>query len=244
MKLWKSWAVAAKDIDSFRTKKTDVYSLVAASLIVSIGLPVLMWLLMRRTAIPPLEIVVLLSTSSSFFIILASLLPNTIASYSIVGEKVEKTLEPLLATPTTDGEILLGKNLAAFLPAVLLTYAGAAIFMVLMDVLTISRLGYLFFPNWTMAVILLLTAPLACIFSIEFNVIISAKVSDIRAAQQFGLLALLPFTGIYVAAEVGFISLTPANLVIISAIILVADAILFYLSRATFRREEILTKWK
>jgi hypothetical protein len=45
-------------------------------------------------------------------------------------------------------------------------------------------------------------------------------------------------------AEVGFISLTPANLVIISAIVLVADALFFYIRRATFRREEILTKWK
>jgi ABC-2 type transport system permease protein len=55
------------------------------------------------------------------FVVLATVLPSTIAAHSIVGEKVEKTLEPLLATPTTDGEILLGKGIAAFLPPIIST---------------------------------------------------------------------------------------------------------------------------
>ena len=95
-----------------------------------------------------------------------------------------------------------------------------------------------------MAVILLITVPLISILSTEFNVIISARVSDVRAAQQFGALIVLPLAAIYLATEIAFVSLTPANLLIISAIILALDAILFYVSRATFRREEILTKWK
>lgn len=101
------------------------------------------------------------------------------------------------------------------------TYAGAVIFMTLSDGVTSSRLEYLFFPNWTIAVILLLTAPFACIFSIELNIIMSSKVGDIRAAQQSGVLVLLPLFGISVGSEVGFLPFTPANLVIISAIILV-----------------------
>ena len=71
---------------------------------------------------------------------------------------------------------------------------------------------------------------------VESNVITSARVSDIRAAQQFGALITLPLAGIYVAAEIDFLSLTPANLAIISTIILVIDVHLFSLSRATFRR--------
>jgi ABC-2 type transport system permease protein len=45
-----------------------------------------------------------------FFIIGAVSLPVGIAAYSVVGEKVEKSLEPLLTTPLTDGEILMGKK--------------------------------------------------------------------------------------------------------------------------------------
>jgi ABC-2 type transport system permease protein len=116
--------------------------------------------------------------------------------------------------------------------------------MVLMDAVTSAKLGYVYFPNWTVAVILLITVPLTTILSTEFSVITSARVSDARAAQQFGALIVLPLAAIYLATEIAFVSLTPANLLIISAIILVIDALLFSLSRATFRREEILTKWK
>ncbi|MGZ7180548.1 MAG: ABC transporter permease subunit [Halobacteriota archaeon] len=244
MKLWKSWVIARKDFATFRTKRYIIYSLVVVPLLISIGLPGVTMLLIRRATTPLPVIVSLLNAFSFFFVILAGLLPISIGAYSIVGEKLEKTLEPLLATPTTDGEILLGKVLSAFLPSIIATYVGAVIFMVLMDGVTSGRLGYLFFPNWTMAVILLVTVPLISILSSEFNVIISARVSDIRAAQQFGMLVLLPLAVIYVALEIGFVSLTPAILAIIFAIILVIDALLFFLSRATFRREEILTKWR
>jgi len=251
MKLWKSWVIARKDFATFRTKRYVIYSLVVTPLLISIGLPSLIWLGIGSAPIPPSQLPAIISglndvfnAFSFLFVLIAGILPISIGTYSIVGEKLEKTLEPLLATPTTDGEILLGKVIAAFLPSVIATYAGAVIFMVLMDAVTSTKLGYVYFPNWTVAVILLITVPLISILSTEFNVIISARVSDVRAAQQFGALIVLPLVAIYIATETAFVSLTPANLLIISAIILAVDAILFYVSRATFRREEILTKWK
>ena len=41
-----------------------------------------------------------------FFIIYPVVLPTVMASYSFVGEKLNRSLEPLLATPTTDSELL------------------------------------------------------------------------------------------------------------------------------------------
>jgi ABC-2 type transport system permease protein len=185
-----------------------------------------------------------MNTFAFFFVIIPSIIPTPIASYSIVGEKVEKSLEPLLATPTTDGEILLGKSIAAFLPAIIATYSGAAIFMTLMDSITYGKLGYLYYPNWGMGLILLLLAPLAAILSIESSVIASSRVSDVRSASQLGSLMFLPFMGIYLASEIGLISLDTDNLLIISVVLAALDFVLFRISVATFRREEILTKWK
>ncbi len=51
------------------------------------------------------------------FLIIPIIIPVTIASYSIVGEKTTRTLEPLLATPITTAELLWGKTLAAIIPA-------------------------------------------------------------------------------------------------------------------------------
>ncbi len=244
MKLSKSWVIARKDFATFRTKRYIIYSLVVLPLFVSIGLPLVVSFVIRNAATPLPHIISVLNAFSFFFVIVAGVLPISIGAYSIVGEKLEGTLEPLLATPTTDGEILLRKSLAAFLPTVVAIYAGSVIFMVLMGAVTSARLGYLFFPNWIIAVILLAIVPLISILSTEFNVIVSARVSDIRAAQQLGALILLPLGVIYVALEIGFVFPTPATLAAIIAIVLGIDVLLFSLSRATFRREEILTKWK
>jgi len=43
------------------------------------------------------------------FMMMPLLLPITIAAYSIVGEKTTRSLEPLLATPITTLELLVGK---------------------------------------------------------------------------------------------------------------------------------------
>jgi len=244
LELWKSWVVATNDFSIFWKKKYIVYSLIGIPVTLSIGLPLALRLIMQGNPISVSELEVVLNAFAFLFILLASFLPTILASYSFVGEKLEKNLEPLLATPTTDGELLLGKGLAAFLPSILTTYLGAAVFMVLVDRLTYGALGTYYFPNWNTTVILLVAVPIACAFSVGVNIIISSLVSDLRAAQQLGILVLLPVGGLYVLAERDFKSLEIGNLIIISALLLVADAFLFYLSRVTFRREEILTKWK
>ena len=225
-------------------KKSILYSVVALPLAISIGLPAVILFAERRATIPIPALIPLLDAFSFFFVILASIIPTVIASYSFVGEKVEKSLEPLLATPTTDSEILLGKSLAAFLPSIAALYVSASIFMVLINAVTTGEIGSIFFPNWTIAVDVLLAAPLACILSVELNVILSARVNDVRAAGQLGSLVMVPFAGLYVLGEARFVLLDVNNLLMISAVLLFVDAILFFVSRSTFRREEILTKWK
>lgn len=134
--------------------------------------------------------------------------------------------------------------IAKLLPAIVATDAGATIYMSLIDSITYGKLGYLFYPNWGIGVILLLLAPLAAVLSIELCVIASARVSNVRAASQLGSVMFLPFMGIFLAGEIGLISLGTNNLLVIAVVLAAVDLILFRISTATFRREEILTKWK
>ncbi len=221
-----------------------VYTVVFFPLFVSIGLPGIIWFVASKPEVSADVLKGLLDSFSFFFIVIATLIPTAISSYSIVGEKVEKSLEPLLATPATDDEILLGKSIASFIPAMLAVYVGAAIFMILTDIVTSSKLGYLYNPNWTIALILLVVTPLAVLFSVEVNVLISSRVNDVRTASQLGGLMVLPFAGVYVLSEIMLISIDIPTLALISGILLATDVVLFYLSRATFQREGILTKWK
>lgn len=247
MRLSQSWIIASKDFAVFAKKKSIIYSMLIIPLLFSILLPVAISLTKKTTA----ELPLLLPAFAFIFLELSGLLPTAIASYSIVGEKLEKSLEPLLATPTTDSEILFGKGISAFLPSIGGILGGSVIFMFLMDLVTRSKLGYYFFPNASADIVFFLMIPLAVIMSVEWNVIVSSRVSDVRIAQQFGYLLMVPFLAIYVAGEltalkvINFINLgIMSNLLYLSAGLAVAVVILFMIARATFRREEILTKWK
>ena len=245
MNLRHSWIIAMKDIKIFIRKRTVLSTVVLLPLMLSILFPLVIEFAGRRTGgIPTSYLITLLDSFAWFFVIIPAVIPGPIASYSIVGEKVEKSLEPLLVTPTTDGEILLGKSIAAFLPAIVATYAGATIFMVGIDAVTQGKLGYLYFPNLEMALILFLLAPLAILLSIELNVISSSRVNDVRTASQLGSVIFLPFIGIYLAGEIGVITLDTNTLLIIAAIMAALVLVLFRVSTALFQREQILTKWK
>jgi ABC-2 type transport system permease protein len=245
MRLSKSWIVAQKDFSVFRKNKYIFYSIVAMPLLFGIVIP--LGLLLSMPANDPtvaIQIPFILNLITTYFVILAVILPTVIASYSFVGEKVEKSLEPLLATPTTDSELLFGKSIAALLPSLGATYLGAVIFLVISDVWSINNLGYFVLPNVTWAITLGVMAPLACILSVESNIIISSKVNDIRAAQQLGGFIVLPIILVLIlGSSTNFLPAEQLALVM-SGALAIADVAFFYLSKATFKREEILTKWK
>jgi ABC-2 type transport system permease protein len=247
VRLAKSWIIAAKDFKTLRKKKNIIYTLFVVPFLIAVLIPTVIDFAGQKNGnrTSPAELVVLLPAFLFFYVILAAYLATPIASYTIVGEKVEKSLEPLLATPTTDSEILLGKGIAAFFPPLAPLLGGSALFMLLMDLTTKGKLGYYYFPDSNTALVLLLLVPLALLMSVQLNVIISSRVTDVRTGQQLGALAVLPFAGLYVSGELNLIDLGDAsNLLIIAAALLVVDVMLFFVSRATFRREEILTKWK
>lgn len=245
MNLHNAWSVASKDFETFKRRRSIIYTTIAFPLGIGFGFPAVVAAITHLTGSTiNASIAPFLNAFSFWFVIGAAGLPNAIASYSIAGEKIQKSLEPLLATPMKDSEILLGKSIACFVPPIASMWAGSAIFMVLMDILTLPGLGYLYYPNWSIGVILLLLAPLASILSIELAVIMSARASDVRTVQQIAGVFFFPFIIIYVMTEIGVIALNATNLLIMSGIFLVIDLSLFYLSTATFKREEILTRWK
>jgi ABC-type Na+ efflux pump permease subunit len=245
MRLSKAWLIATRDFKIFRHQKNIWYSIIIFPIILSILFPTVLTYAQRKsTELTGTRLEQLMDSFSFFIVIGAAFVPLSIASYSIVGEKVEKSLEPLLATPLTDGEILLGKTISALLPTLVAMYTGAAIFMVGVDAVTFQKLTVYYFPNWTIATIILVLAPIATVLSIEFSIIVSSRVNDVRSANSFGIFMFFPFLAIYLASEIGLITLDTTNILIISGILLAIDIVLFYISTSTFQREEILTKWK
>jgi ABC-2 type transport system permease protein len=246
MRLSQAWIVARHDMGLFRRKRGILIGLVALPIGVGIGFPILVdYIIAQTTSATAVSVLPgLIDAFSFWFVISAGILPTAISSYGIVGEKVERSLEPLLSTPTTDGEILLGKVLAPFLPTILSIWAGSVLFQVLIDWSTRGVLGYYYFPNWQMALILFVLTPLACLYAIEFSVLVSSRVTDARSAQQYAGLIFMPLIFIYLGGEIGRLTLDATNLVYISGALAVVVLLLFVVSRRLFHRDEILTRWK
>lgn len=72
----------------------------------------------------------------------------------------------------------------------------------------------------------------------------SSCVNDVRGANQIAGLMFIPFMAIFLAEAEGVITFNIDNLLIIFGIVFIADVALLFLSASTFKREEILTKWK
>ncbi len=245
MRLSKAWTIASRDFKIFTKQRNIWYSIIIFPVITSFIFPlVLQQAINRANSISAAAIPTLLNSFSFFFVIGAAFVPLGIAAYSIVGEKVEKSLEPLLATPITDGEILLGKTISALVPTLVAMYVGSVIFMTGMDLVSYQKLGYYYFPNLTIATLLLVLVPIASVMSILYSIIVSSRVNDVRSANSYGILMYFPFLGIFFASETGIITLDINTLLIISGVLLAVDVALFFVSTKTFRREEILTKWK
>jgi ABC-2 type transport system permease protein len=177
------------------------------------------------------------------FIIVPATLPTIIASYSIVGEKNNRSLEPLLATPITDGELLAGKIFSAFIPSMASTLLAFFLGVILLDIILIPKVAYPLLPNLTWILSILLLAPTACFMSVLACVLVSSKVSDVRAAQQVGGFVVMPVVVLMLGVLSGFIFLSPLMIFIFAGAYGGIDLGLFYFARAIFNRESIITKW-
>ncbi len=177
------------------------------------------------------------------FIIVPATLPTIIATYSIVGEKNNRSLEPLLATPTTDGELLAGKIFSSFIPSMGSTLLAFSLGVVLLDIVLIPKVGYPLLPTLTWILSILLLAPTACLMSVLACVLVSSKVSDVRAAQQLGGFVVMPVVVLMLGVLSGFIFLSPLMIFVFAGLYGCLDLGLFYFAKAIFNRETILTKW-
>lgn len=178
------------------------------------------------------------------FLMMPVMIPITIASYSIVGEKTRRTLEPLLATPVTTLELLAGKGLAAALPAIAATWLSFGIFVVGALMMGMGRdLVLKFFdPMWLTAIFVV--GPLLALAGVSIAVMISSRTTDPRVAEQISGLFVLPLVGLIVAQTAGLILLDRTLVLWMAFVMVVLDVVLLFFAGRLFQREHILTRWK
>ena len=177
---------------------------------------------------------------SLLMLIVPIVLPPVIAAYSVVGERDQGTLEPVLTAPVRASELLLGKAVAAFIPSVGLAYAIYAV------VLTSVRLGaahvvtsVLFHPPQLLAQ--LLFTPLLALWAIWVGIGISTRVSDVRVAQQLATLAGLPLLGFTSLVSFQIIKPSVPLAVGLALALLAIDLVAWRVVAGLFDSERLLT---
>jgi len=178
------------------------------------------------------------------FLLLPAIIPITIASYSIVGEKTTHTLEPLLATPITTTQLLAGKAVAAAIPAIVATLVGYGIFVTGVSILAVGTAvaRQLFSPLWMLGIFGV--GPLLSIAGVSLAVMISSRVNDPRVAEQVSALVLLPIMAVFMGQIFGAVVLNLQLMLVIALGLIVVDAALLFFATQLFQRETILTRWK
>ena len=178
-----------------------------------------------------------------FFLLMPAYIPLSIATFSIIGEKQARSLEPVLAAPIRTVELLSGKAVAALVPGVLAGWVTYLIFVILASLVYGPALfGVVTDPSWLAGVFLL--GPAVGLASVVAGVLVSARVNDPRVAQQVGGVIIVPIVGIVLIQATGTFLVGAAGYALLAVIVLVVSLAGLRIGVRLFDREAILTRWR
>jgi ABC-type Na+ efflux pump permease subunit len=174
------------------------------------------------------------------FLVLPIFLPILLAAQSIGGERERRTLEPLLATRVSTLSIILGKSIAALVPALAITWVAAALFCAGIDLV----IGHFLLPDAAWLFGTLVLSPLLALFGNAMAVVVSSRVLDPRAAQNLAATTVVPLLGLLVVQLAGRIALGQRFYAALALGVAAADVALVFAAVHLFDRERLLTQWR
>ncbi len=195
--------------------------------------------------LPPGDLVQMMLLGQFLFMMLMVpiIVPVTISTFSVIGEKQSRTLEPLLATPIHTWELLLGKSLAAAVPAIAATWISYGILVIGMGIIA-SPVVFASVVSGMWLLAILIIVPLLALLGVNLGILISSRVNDTRVAQQIAGLGVLPLVGMGMAQTMGRILYDLPMFAIGTVVLAAMDVAVLISATKLFQRETILTRWK
>ena len=167
----------------------------------------------------------------------------TIGATSIVQEKTNRSLEPLLATPTTDTELLVGKAITPLLPGVVAAWVCYGVEFVVIDAIAWPVVGGPLVPTALAVYQMLVIAPALGLLGTLAILVVSSWAKDSRAAQQMSTFVVLP---VLITVLVAFIVVPPTPVIVagFTVALVVAIWVMGRLAVRRFDRPSILISWR
>ncbi len=157
-----------------------------------------------------------------------------IALETFVGEKERRSLEPLLAMPLSDGQLYLGKVLAAAAVPLMASYMGIAIYILSLYV-TIR-----YFPPGPLLIQIFLLTTAEALVMVSGAVVVSSQTTSVRAANLLASFIIVPMALLVQGEAMVMFWARYDVLWWIVAALLMADLILIRMGVRIFNREELL----
>lgn len=176
------------------------------------------------------------------FLVLPLMLSCMIAAEAFVGEKERKTLEALLYTPATDGELFLGKALAALIPGIVYTWVNFVIFALVTNIAGFPVMGRIWFPTASWWGLMICVVPAVALLGVAATVIISTRVKTFMEAYQASGILVILILFLVVAQATGLLFLSPLVAVIVGLVLFVIDACLIWIGIRMFSRSELIAR--
>jgi ABC-2 type transport system permease protein len=230
-------AVIRKELRDYRRKRSIVLSMSALPITYFIIAMILILVLpVSKSGTGPIPEVPLL-----YLLLIPAMMPAIVASYSIVGEREQGTLEPLLATPILEQELILGKAAAVMLPTMVLSYGIYGLFLLFVRLFAKADVASAVFHDGPVLLALLLFAPLVAGWSISVGMAASVRATEARVAQQMATLSSVPVIGVIVLMMIGLVHPKFVVSLAFGVGLLVLDAAVIRLVVQMFNRERLIT---
>jgi ABC-type transport system involved in multi-copper enzyme maturation permease subunit len=189
--------ILMKDWKDIRYNRSLFLTMLIFPMIVAVGIPVLLLGNLLSMNLSSVNLYASVTAElggfmKNSFLLVPVLVSGIIAGDSLAGEKERKTAETLVLLPLSKEELYIGKTLAAFIPAVIyalisFTLMGTITNFMLWNAIPANE-PLLLFGDGAFWIIAFVVAPLFSFVMVQVVVMISARVSNTRAAQQLAML--------------------------------------------------------
>jgi ABC-2 type transport system permease protein len=234
-------AVVRKELLEYRRKRAIVVTMCVMPVLFLIE-PILSIFLTPAKAGSALDTRITLALL--YLLLTPVVMPTTLAAYCVAGEREQGTLEPLLTTPIRRQELILGKAAAVMIPTVVLSYAVFGVFLATVRLFAHPVVSSAVFHDGAVLLALFLLAPLVAGWAIVAGLAVSVRASEVRVAQQLGMLASLPILGVVALLAVGVVHPTIAVAFEFALGLLAIDGLVLRVVSRMFDRERLVTGTK
>ncbi|MGA3218673.1 MAG: ABC transporter permease subunit [Acidimicrobiales bacterium] len=174
-----------------------------------------------------------------YMLVIPVTMPSVVCAYSVVGEREQGTLEPVLTTPIRREEFLIAKALAAFVPTLVIAYAVFGIFLAVAALFAHPVIVSAIYARPHVLVQFLFT-PLLAGWAIWVGIAVSTRSTDVRVAQQLSVLGSFPPLIIVALMSLNVISESTALAIGLAAALLAFDLLAWRVVAGMFDRERLV----